>query len=309
VPDGSHSAALEIQGLTKRYGPRTALDGLDLTVPRGTVTALLGPNGAGKSTTVEICCGLRTAYSGTVRVLARDPRREAADLRPRIGVMLQSGGVYPGANAAEMLRHMARLHADPLDPTQLLHEVGLADTGRTTYRRLSGGQQQALALALAVVGRPELVFLDEPTAGLDPHARRDTWALIRRLRADGVTVVLATHLMDEAESLSDLVHIVDQGKLVASGTPAELTAGYTGVLTFRAPRDLPLAGLLAALPDGCLASESQPGLYRVEGGVGPGELATVTAWCADRNVMPEILETGRRSLEDVFLDLTARGEP
>jgi ABC-2 type transport system ATP-binding protein len=303
---GSDSAALEIRGLVKRYGSRTALAGLDLTLPRGRVTALLGPNGAGKTTTVEICCGLRVADAGEVRVLGRDPRRDAHDLRPRLGVMLQSGGVYPGANAAEMLRHLARLHANPLDPTELLREIGLADTGRTTYRRLSGGQRQLLALALAVVGRPELVFLDEPTAGLDPHARRNTWQLIRRLRTDGVTVVLATHLMDEAEALADLVHIVDAGRLVASGTPAELTRGQTGALRFRAPADLPLAGLLHALPAGCTAVQPQPGLYRVEGDVGPAALAAVTAWCAGQNVMPEILNTGRRTLEDVFLEMTAR---
>ncbi|HEX3790913.1 MAG TPA: ABC transporter ATP-binding protein [Pseudonocardiaceae bacterium] len=303
------TAAVEIRGLVKRYGSRTALAGLDLTVPRGPVTALLGPNGAGKTTTVEICCGLRVADAGEVRVLGRDPRRDAHDLRPRLGVMLQSGGVYPGANAAEMLRHVARLHAHPIDPDELLREVGLADTGRTTYRRLSGGQRQLLALALAVVGRPELVFLDEPTAGLDPHARRNTWQLIRQLRADGVTVVLATHLMDEAEALADLVHIVDAGRLVASGTPAELTRGPTGALSFRAPADLSLTDLQLVLPTGCTAGEPQPGLYRVEGDVGPAALAAVTAWCARQNVMPEMLSTGRRTLEDVFLELTARSEP
>ncbi len=217
--------ALEISGLVKRYRGRAVVDGLDLDVSSGSVTALLGPNGAGKTTTVEICCGLRRADGGSVRVLGLDPARDGAALRPKLGVMLQSGGVYSGANAREMLRHVASLHSSPLDPDALLTDLGLADTGRTTFRRLSGGQQRLLALGLAIIGRPELVFLDEPTAGLDPHARRATWELISALRADGVTVLLATHHLDEAERLADQVHIIDRGRLVRSGTPAELTAG------------------------------------------------------------------------------------
>jgi ABC-2 type transport system ATP-binding protein len=216
--------ALEISGLVKRYGGRAVVDGLELTVERGTVTALLGPNGAGKTTSVEIACGLRRADAGSVRVLGLDPERDRAALMPRLGVMLQAGGVYSGANAREMLRHVAALHSSPLEPDGLLEQLGLADTGRTTFRRLSGGQQRLLALGLAIVGRPEFVFLDEPTANLDPHARRATWELIAELRADGVTVLLATHHLDEAERLSDHVHIVDRGRLVRSGTPAELTA-------------------------------------------------------------------------------------
>jgi ABC-2 type transport system ATP-binding protein len=217
--------ALQTRGLVKRYDGRAVVDHLDLAVPAGRVTALLGPNGAGKSTTIEICCGLRRADAGEVRVLGLDPVRDGAALRPRLGVMLQEGGVYSGANAREMLHHVAALHAHPLDPEALLTRLGLADTGRTTYRRLSGGQKQLLALGLAIVGRPELVFLDEPTAGLDPHARQATWALIAELRAAGVTVVLATHLMDEAERLADQVLIIDRGRCVAAGSPAELTGG------------------------------------------------------------------------------------
>jgi ABC-2 type transport system ATP-binding protein len=217
--------ALVTRGLVKRYGARAVVDHLDLDLPAGRVTALLGPNGAGKSTTIEICCGLRRPDAGEVRVLGLDPARDGAALRPRLGVMLQEGGVYSGANAREMLLHVAALHAHPLDPDALIARLGLADTGRTTYRRLSGGQKQLLALGLAIIGRPELVFLDEPTAGLDPHARHATWALISELRAAGVTVVLATHLMDEAERLADQVVIVDRGRCVAAGSPAELTGG------------------------------------------------------------------------------------
>jgi ABC-2 type transport system ATP-binding protein len=217
--------ALTTRGLVKRYGGRAVVDSLDLTLPAGRVTALLGPNGAGKSTTIEICCGLRRPDAGEVRVLGLDPVHDAAALRPRLGVMLQEGGVYSGANAREMVHHIAALHANPLDPDALITRLGLGDTGRTTYRRLSGGQKQLLALGLAIVGRPELVFLDEPTAGLDPHARQATWTLISELRAAGVTVVLATHLMDEAERLADQVVIIDQGRCVAAGSPAELTGG------------------------------------------------------------------------------------
>src|SRR4029079_4750623 len=155
--------------------------------------------------------------------LGLDPVADAARLRPRIGVMLQSGGIYSGARADEMLRHMAKLHAHPLDVDALIERLGLGSCGRTTYRRLSGGQQQRLALAMAVVGRPELVFVDEPTAGMDPAARRTTWELLSELRADGVTVVLTTHHMDEAERLADHIHIIDRGRMIASGTPLELT--------------------------------------------------------------------------------------
>ena len=182
-----------------------------LTVERGTITAVLGPNGAGKTTTLETCEGYRAPQQGTVRVLGLDPRRDRRALLPRIGVMLQDGGAWSGVRAREMLDHVARLHAHPLDTDVLAERLGLDDCGRTPYRRLSGGQQQRLGLAMALVGRPELVFVDEPTAGMDPQARRTTWALLEELRADGVTVVLTTHYLEEAERLADQVHIIDRG--------------------------------------------------------------------------------------------------
>ncbi|WP_030266463.1 ABC transporter ATP-binding protein [Streptomyces sp. NRRL B-24484] len=297
--------AVEVAGLVKRYGEKTAVDGLDLTIARGTVTAVLGPNGAGKTTTVEICEGYRRADAGTVRVLGLDPVADGAALRPRIGVMLQSGGVYPGARAVEMLRHTAKLYADPLDVDALVERLGLGSCGRTAYRRLSGGQQQRLALAMAVVGRPELVFLDEPTAGLDPQARRATWELVRELRRDGVTVVVTTHHMDEAEQLADAVAVVDRGRVVAAGSPQELCRAEDGV-RFDAPTGLDLDGLRAVLPSGAVAVEAAPGSYRVDAPVDPQLLAAVTAWCAGAGVMPEGLAVQRRSLEDVFLELTGR---
>jgi len=184
---------------------------------------VLGPNGAGKTTTLETCEGYRRPQSGTVRVLGLDPFSQRQQLLPRIGVMLQQGGAWSGVHAMEMLRHVASLHAHPLDVDVLGARLGLDACGRTPYRRLSGGQQQRLGLAMAVVGRPELVFVDEPTAGLDPQARHTTWDLLRELRAAGVTVVLTTHYIEEAERLADRVHIIDRGRLVMSGTPAELT--------------------------------------------------------------------------------------
>ncbi|MCX4746242.1 ABC transporter ATP-binding protein [Kitasatospora sp. NBC_01287] len=300
--------AVEIAGLVKRYGEKTAVDGLDLRIERGTVTAVLGPNGAGKTTTIETCEGYRRPDAGTVRVLGLDPVRQAAELRPRIGVMLQSGGVYAGARAEEMLRHTARLHADPLDVPALVERLGLGSCGRTAYRRLSGGQQQRLALAMAVVGRPELVFLDEPTAGLDPQARRATWELVRDLRRDGVTVVVTTHYMDEAEQLADAVNIVDGGRVIAAGSPEELCrGGAESSLHFDGPAGLDLGALTKVLPDGAAAVELAPGSYRVQATpIDPGLVAAVTAWCAEAGVLPERLTVQRRSLEDVFLELTGR---
>ncbi|MFD9125093.1 ABC transporter ATP-binding protein [Kitasatospora sp. NPDC059571] len=297
--------AVEVTGLVKRYGAKTAVDGLDLAIARGSITAVLGPNGAGKTTTVETCEGYRRPDAGTVRVLGLDPVADAARLRPRIGVMLQNGGVYPGARAVEMLSHTARLHADPLDVPALVERLGLDSCGRTPYRRLSGGQQQRLALAMAVVGRPEVVFLDEPTAGLDPQARRATWQLVRELKRDGVTVVVTTHHMDEAEQLADEVAIVDRGRVVTTGAPAELCRA-DGSLHFEGPAGLDLAALRAVLPAGAVVAEPTPGAYRVEAEVDPRLVASVTAWCADAGVLPERLGVQRRSLEDVFLELTGR---
>ncbi|WP_406412750.1 ABC transporter ATP-binding protein [Streptomyces halstedii] len=303
----SSEPVVQARGLVKRYGDKTAVDGLDLAVAAGAVTAVLGPNGAGKTTTVEICEGYRRPDAGTVRVLGLDPVADAAALRPRVGVMLQSGGVYSGARAVEMLTHMAKLHAHPLDVGALVERLGLDGCGRTTYRRLSGGQQQRLALAMAVVGRPELVFLDEPTAGLDPQARRSTWELIRELRADGVSTVLTTHFMDEAEELADDVAVIDAGRVVAQGSPEQLCrGGAENTLRFTGRPGLDLGSLVKALPDGTRVAEITTGAYRVTGTIDPGLLATVTSWCAQHGVMPEGIAVERHTLEDVFLELTGK---
>ncbi|MYW94797.1 ABC transporter ATP-binding protein [Amycolatopsis rubida] len=300
--------AVEISGLAKSYGSTTAVDGVDLRMERGSLLALLGPNGAGKTTTVEICEGFRRPDAGQVRVLGLDPVADSSRLRPRVGIMPQGGGAYPGVRAEEMLRLVASCAANPHDPAWLLDVLGLAGAKRTPFKRLSGGQQQRLSLACALVGRPELVFLDEPTAGMDPQARRLVWDLLAALRTDGVSVLLTTHLMEEAETLADQVVIVDHGKVVVEGTPHSLTleAGEAAQLRFRARTKLDTTLLEAALPEGYRVSETAPGSYLVEGAVDPQVVSAVTAWCAQQGVLPEQLQVGRRTLEEVFLELTGR---
>ncbi|MEP6598306.1 MAG: ABC transporter ATP-binding protein [Actinomycetota bacterium] len=300
--------AVQVQDLVKCYGAHRAVDRLSLTVARGEVFALLGPNGAGKTSTIEICEGFRRADQGTVRVLGLDPVADASRLKPRVGVMLQDGvGAYPAARAVELVQLFAAYARHPQHPDQLLDRVGLGEAARTPVKLLSGGQRQRLSLALALVGRAELVFLDEPTAGMDPQARRGTWELIEQLRGDGVSVVLTTHFLDEAERLADTVAVIDSGRLVALGSPAELTrAGVEGQIRFRAQSGLRLTSLLDALPIGTKASEERPGRYLITGDVNPQLLATLTAWCAGQDVMAHDLAVERRSLEDVFLELTGR---
>jgi ABC-2 type transport system ATP-binding protein len=306
VNSGS-STAVRLRGLSKRYGPTAAVSDLDLDVHSAEVFALLGPNGAGKTTTVEMCEGFVRPDAGSIEVLGLNPVTDNAQLRPRIGVMLQGGGGYPAARAGEMLNLVAAYSANPLDPAWLLDTLGLTDAARTTYRRLSGGQQQRLSLACAIVGRPELVFLDEPTAGMDAHARLVVWELIDGLRRDGVTVVLTTHQLKEAEELADRIMIIDRGSAVASGTPAELMRdGAEDQLRFSAPRRLDLSLLISALPEGYRASERVPGEYLVEGKIDPQVLSTVTSWCARLNILTTDLRVEQRSLEDVFLDLTGK---
>ncbi|MFD2795927.1 ABC transporter ATP-binding protein [Promicromonospora vindobonensis] len=311
--------AVEVRGLVKRYDGRAVVDGLDLVARPGAVTAVLGPNGAGKTTTIECCEGLRSPDGGTVRVLGLDPVADARALRPRVGVMLQDGGLPTGVRALELLRHVAAMYAAPRPVDELAERLGLHGFARTTVRRLSGGQRQRVALAAAVVGRPDVVFLDEPSAGMDPQSRRAVWDLVRELRADGVAIVLTTHLMDEAADLADHVHIVDHGHLIASGSVRELTDGDAGPGTVRieAAPGLDLTDLLTTLGptppqsphpsgEGWVGTESEAGVYTVTGPVDAAALAAVTAWLADRGVLARSVTTGRRTLEDVFLDLTGR---
>ncbi len=304
MPD---TPALEISGLVKRYGDRAVVDGLDLVAQRGRVTAVLGPNGAGKTTTVECCEGLRTPDEGTVRVLGLDPATSARELRPRVGVMLQDGGLPTGVRAQDMLAHVARMYAAPRDLGELTERLGLGSFGRTTVRRLSGGQRQRLALAAAIVGRPEIVFLDEPSAGMDPQSRRAVWDLVRELRDEGVAVILTTHLMDEAEDLADHVVVVDHGRVVAEGSVGALLASAEDrTLHLQASPGLDTTALALALGDGLAVDETVAGSYAVTGAVTPGTLAALTAWLAQHDELATRITVGRRTLEDVFLDLTGR---
>ncbi len=304
----SSEPAVELSGLVKRFGATTAVDGLSLRLARGQVLALLGPNGAGKTTTIEICEGFQRRDGGDVRVLGLDPGTQHERLRQRIGVMPQGGGAYPGVRAEEMLALVAACAANPVDPAWLIEVLGLSSARRTPYKRLSGGQQQRLSLACALVSRPELLFLDEPTAGMDPQARRLVWELVRALRADGVTVLLTTHAMEEAEELADHVVIVDRGQVVADGTPSQLTAEQpeAAQLRFRARAGMDTSQLCTALPADCRIEESTPGTYLLTGRVDPQVVSAVTTWCAQQGVLAEELHVGRRSLEDVFLELTGR---
>jgi ABC-2 type transport system ATP-binding protein len=219
-------AAISIDGLVKRYNGTVAVAGLDLEVERGETFALLGPNGAGKTTSVECCEGYRRPDEGSVRVLGLDPRADGDRLRPRIGLMLQEGGIYPAARPAEVLRLFASFHRDPLDPDDLLEAAGLAHVRRTRYRDLSGGQKQRLKLAVALTGRPELVFLDEPTSGLDPVNAERARALIRSEQARGRTVFLTTHDMGTATAVCDRVAFVVEGRIALCESPRALRLAY-----------------------------------------------------------------------------------
>jgi ABC-2 type transport system ATP-binding protein len=306
----SATPAIEVAELEKRYGDVRAVDGLSLRVGSGEVFGLLGPNGAGKTTTVEILEGYRRPDHGEVRVLGLDPIRDGRALRPRIGVMLQEGGLYPGVRPLEVLRLFAAYYDHPADPEALLERVGLTDAQGTLVRRLSGGQQQRLSLALALIGRPSLVFLDEPTSGMDPHARATTWELIRSLRDDGVTVVLTTHAMDEAEQLCDRVGIIDGGRLVTCGSPAELTLNAAADETrFSAPPGLDRSSLSTALGvDPELLVEERPGEYVLATEGTPTVIAELAIWLRDRDLRLAELRAGRRTLEEVFLLLTRGGQ-
>lgn len=297
------SPAVEVRGLTIRYGEHVAVDGLSFTAQQGEITALLGPNGAGKTSTVETLEGYRRATSGTVRVLGLDPWAQHAALVGRIGVMLQTGGVYTGIRPPEVLRLFAAYYADPADPDELLERVGLADRRRSAWRSMSGGEQQRLSLALALIGRPQVAFLDEPTAGIDPAGRQLIRRIVADLRKEGVAVLLTTHDLDEAEKLADRVVIIDHGHLLADATPTELMASGQGdELHFGAPGGLDVAALGARL--GATVTEDSPAEYRVAAAPSPATVAALTAWLAEHDQPLADLRAGRQSLEDVFLRLT-----
>jgi ABC-2 type transport system ATP-binding protein len=296
-------AAVEVDDLVVRRGEVTAVDGVSFLVERGQVLALLGPNGAGKTTTVETLEGLLVPHAGRVRVLGLDPVTQHAELMPGLGVMPQQGGVYPGARPIEMLALVAAFHTVPEDPAGLLERVGLGHRARAPWRTLSGGEQQRLSLALALVGRPEVVFLDEPTAGIDPSGRLLVRQLVADLRTAGLAVVITTHDLEEAEKIADCVVIIDQGRVVASGTPVELMRSAGSVeIRFGAPPGLDTAALGKTLMAG--VDEVAPGEYVVETPATPSNINALTSWLAAHDLPLADLRAGRQTLEDVFLRMT-----
>lgn len=299
--------AVVLEELRVRYGSITAVDGLSLQAERGQVTAIVGANGAGKTTTIETCEGLRRRSSGSVRVLGLDPERDGNQLHTRVGVMLQEGGVPSGARATEALAHMARLYRHPLPTKELLDRLGLANV-KATYRRMSGGEQQRLKFAIAVVGRPELVFLDEPTAGLDAHAKRDVWAIVEEMRSHGVSIILTTHLMDDVERLADQIHVIKGGEVLTSGTASELTSRAQSTIEFTTDTHIDLTALSGALPAGTRVHELAGGKYQIVGGDNNGVIAALSAFSSSNDVRLESLQAGRR-FEDVFVELTAEPQP
>jgi ABC-2 type transport system ATP-binding protein len=296
--------AIVVENFSKSYGSNRVVDQLQFTVERGEVFALLGPNGAGKTTTIETLEGYRIPDQGRVRVLGLDPKHESKKLKPQIGVMLQQDGLYPGLTAREALHLFAGYYKQPQDIDMLLERVGLNPADKTRCRRLSGGQKRRLALAVALVGNPMLVFLDEPTSGMDPQARLATWEIIRELKRNGATILLTTHLMDEAERLADRIAIIDHGQLVALDTPAGLTGAQNAtVVRFVAPAGLNCAQL-SELPSVLKAEEIRPGSYLIETAAAPVFIAELTAWLRDQHITLTELRVGHGSLEDLFLRLT-----
>jgi ABC-2 type transport system ATP-binding protein len=280
-------AAIEVSGLQKAYGRREVLHGLDMTVPAGEVFALLGPNGVGKTTTVEILEGYRKRDAGDVRVLGEDPARAGAAFRARVGIVLQSSAVYPLLTVRELVELFAGYYPAALEALEVIELVGLEDKRDARVRTLSGGQLRRLDLALALVGDPELVFLDEPTTGFDPAARRQAWETIRGLRGLGKTILLTTHYIEEAQALADRVAILRDGRIVATGSPRELLAGQGAVeIRFRRNGEV----------------------ITVETDEPTRVLHELTADALAAGVELEELEVHRRSLEDVYLDVT-RSEP
>jgi len=302
---GRGVAAIEVEGLTKEYGGRAVVSGLSFRVDRGEMFALLGPNGAGKTTTVEIIEGYRRPDGGSVRVLGVDPARAGRDHRARVGLMLQGGGgVDPRMTAREVLRLHGRFHASPRDADELLELVGLVGAAaRTRFRRMSGGERQRLGLALALVGRPALVALDEPTAGMDVEARAATRGLIGRLRDEGVTILLTSHDLGDVEKVADRIAIIDRGRLVAMGAPSELAGSSTSV-RFRLDAPLSQSDIadLSARVSPVIVEEGVR--YRLDGGLAtPALLAGLARWCEARGVLIVELRVGG-SLEERYLELT-----
>jgi len=278
------------------YGATEAVRGISFSVSEGQVTSLVGPNGAGKTSTLEACTGIRPVTAGHIRVLGTPPGQQSA----RVGTMLQSGGLYPSARPLEWLAYLAKLYPESRDPRELLELVGIDPATRTSTRRMSGGEQQRLKFAAALLPRPDMLFLDEPTAGMDPQARRSLIGIIDNLRSSGVAVLLTTHVLADIEELADNVIVLRHGVIERSGTLAELR-GEKSSLTFEARSGLDLVDLMRGLPDGYTVNEGVPGSYVVDGEPTPAVLAAITGWLAGRNEATAGIRVGKTSLEDLII--------
>ena len=297
--------AIEVKGLHKSYGPVEAVRGIDLRVSRGEVFALLGPNGAGKTTTIEILEGYLQRTSGDVSVLGHDPGRNERGLKERIGVVLQTTGVEPYLNVEETIDLFRGYYPRPMPLEEILRATGLTEQRRVSVRKLSGGQQRRLDVAIGLSGDPELLFLDEPTTGFDPSARRGAWEMVRNLKALGKTVVLTTHYMDEAEHLADRVAIIAQGKIVAEGAPGDLAHGGNDTyIRFRVDPGS------ARLPEDLDAEPADDeGRYAITTDSPTSSLHRLTGWAMEQGVELEELSVSRPSLEDLFIEIVgAPGE-
>jgi ABC-2 type transport system ATP-binding protein len=300
---------IQVEHLRKSYGSTLAVEDVSLTVHRGEIVGILGPNGAGKTTTVECLAGLRDRDSGRVSVLGLDPARDRAALREVLGMQLQESELPARITAREAVELYASFYADPADPLELLDDLGLAERRDAQFRALSGGQKQRLSIALALVGNPQVAVLDELTTGLDPQARRDTWDVVRKVRDRGVTILLVTHLMEEAERLCDRIVLIDAGRVVATGTPAELAARSVGehVLRFRSPEP-GVTAVLAGVPGVHGFDGPDSGLgYEVRGG--PELVQDVMVALSAAGVRANDVRLERATLEDAFLTLTGQDRP
>ena len=295
---------IEVSDLTKHYGDHAAVDGVSFSVEEGEIFGVLGPNGAGKTTTVESIVGLRTPDSGTIRVLGLDPRVDRERLRAVVGVQLQESELPDRITVREALDLFASFYENPVDPRRLMDDLGLAEKRDTAYRHLSGGQKQRLSIALALVGQPRIAILDELSTGLDPQARRDTWDLIESIRGRGVTVVLVTHLMEEAERLADRVAVIRDGRLVALDTPAGIVSMVDPEQRLRFRPSAPIEDrLLTDLPE--VRSVQRTGPTLVVTGTG-NLIGAVTAVLARHDVIANDLRVDQASLDEAYLALTGR---
>jgi ABC-2 type transport system ATP-binding protein len=295
---------IEVKNLRKHYGGRAAVDDVSFSVKEGEIFGILGPNGAGKTTTVESIAGLRAPDAGTISVLGLEPRRDRDQIRTIVGVQLQESELPDRMTVGEALTLFASFYADPLDPRVLMDDLGITDKRRTTYKNLSGGQKQRLSIALALIGRPRIAILDELSTGLDPQARRETWHLIESIRDRGVTVLLVTHLMEEAERLADRVAVFNQGRVIALDSPSGIVSMVQAEQRLRFRPSAPIEdGLLTDLPEVRRVERSGPVI--VVTGTG-GFIQAVTSVLARHHIVANDLRIDQPSLDDAYLSLTGR---